>query len=367
MKRLLIARLLFVLAAGLAANAAYTAGVPEAEKAAQVVQRARQLAEQGNANAQYNLGVMYDKGYGVERDYAKARKWYKKAAAQNYAKAEHNLGVMYQEGRGVQASSAAAARWFKRAARHGEPAAQNNLAVLYARGKGVEQNTILAAVWAGRAAQAGNESAIANLPLIVADLPTARIGGSHVNIRSQPTTDSVALKQAAEGVEVIVLESLADWTRVLFPTDYTLGWVADFLLTDYVMVAADDGASEPSVAADSQIEPESEPQPAPQSATVEPATAEPASEPQVQMAEARSKAVAETDSEVEAQAAAEHATIGSAVVNIRERPTTNSAVLFQALQGDQVTILKRRQNGWIYVEFDDGRTGWVAGFLLVDV
>ncbi len=52
------------------------------------------LAAQGDAHAQFNLGVMYDKGRGVSQDYAEAVKWYRKAAEQGHASAQHNLGVM---------------------------------------------------------------------------------------------------------------------------------------------------------------------------------------------------------------------------------------------------------------------------------
>ena len=53
------------------------------------------LAEQGDADAQYNLGVMYDNGEGVTQDDAEAVKWYRRAAEQGNAFAQHNLGVMY--------------------------------------------------------------------------------------------------------------------------------------------------------------------------------------------------------------------------------------------------------------------------------
>ena len=59
------------------------------------------LAEQGNAYAQYSLGVMYDNGQGVPQHSATALKWYKLAAKQGYAKSQYNLGLMYSEGRGV--------------------------------------------------------------------------------------------------------------------------------------------------------------------------------------------------------------------------------------------------------------------------
>ncbi len=52
----------------------------------------RPLAEQGNAKAQYNLGVMYDKGRGVPQDYAKAVGWWRKAAEQGDAKAQYKIG-----------------------------------------------------------------------------------------------------------------------------------------------------------------------------------------------------------------------------------------------------------------------------------
>ncbi len=61
----------------------------------------RPLAEQGDAAAQHNLGLMYHIGQGVTQDYAKAVKWYRKAAEQGDAKAQHNLGFMYQNAKGV--------------------------------------------------------------------------------------------------------------------------------------------------------------------------------------------------------------------------------------------------------------------------
>ena len=62
----------------------------------------RLAAEQGDALTQFNLGFMYDKGYGVAQDDAAALRWYRLAAEQNDAKAQNNLGAMYAEGRGVQ-------------------------------------------------------------------------------------------------------------------------------------------------------------------------------------------------------------------------------------------------------------------------
>ena len=54
----------------------------------------RSLAEQGDAEAQHNLGLMYAEGRGVPQDYAKALKWFRLAAAPDYAHAQHSLGFM---------------------------------------------------------------------------------------------------------------------------------------------------------------------------------------------------------------------------------------------------------------------------------
>ena len=55
----------------------------------------RKAAEQGNAIAQFNLGVMYSNGEGIKRDQTEAVKWYRLAAAQGNVSALCNLGVMY--------------------------------------------------------------------------------------------------------------------------------------------------------------------------------------------------------------------------------------------------------------------------------
>ena len=82
-------------------------------------QETLQAAEQGNAKAQYNLGVMYDKGLGVRQDYAQAVQWYRRAAEQGYAGAQFNLGVMYDSGQGVRQDYAQAAQWYRRAKEQG--------------------------------------------------------------------------------------------------------------------------------------------------------------------------------------------------------------------------------------------------------
>ncbi|HHF3870996.1 TPA: tetratricopeptide repeat protein, partial [Haemophilus influenzae] len=100
------------------------------------------LAEQGNAKAQYNLGVMYGNGRGVKQDYFKAVNWYRKAAEQGHADAQLNLGYMYEKGRGVKQDDFEAVKWYRQAAEQGHADAQFNLGNMYAKGLGVKQDDV---------------------------------------------------------------------------------------------------------------------------------------------------------------------------------------------------------------------------------
>jgi len=87
----------------------------------------RPLAEQGNARAQTLLGLMYEDGQGVPKDFAQSAKWYRHAAEQDFAMAQNNLGLMYLNGEGVPKDPALAAKWYRRAADLGLAEAQTSL------------------------------------------------------------------------------------------------------------------------------------------------------------------------------------------------------------------------------------------------
>ena len=80
----------------------------------------RQAAEQGNASAQHNLGVMYSNGQGVRRNDAEAFRWFRKAAEQGDADAQNILGDMYLRGFGVRQDLALAQEWFGKACQNGD-------------------------------------------------------------------------------------------------------------------------------------------------------------------------------------------------------------------------------------------------------
>ncbi len=96
MKRIALAAVLLILLVG-PVRAGFEEGWTAYERGdyETAVKEFRPLAEQGYAEAQFNLGLMYDYGQGVPRDDAEAVKWYRKAAAQGLAEAQNNLDLMY--------------------------------------------------------------------------------------------------------------------------------------------------------------------------------------------------------------------------------------------------------------------------------
>lgn len=123
-------------------------------------------AEQGDANAQYLLAVMYSEGQGVSKNESEAALWCRRASMQGHAPAQFYLGVMYQEGRGVHKNNTEAARWYRLAAKQGNPRAQTMLAVMYAEGEGVQKDQAEAARLFRQAADQGYMEAQFNLGLL---------------------------------------------------------------------------------------------------------------------------------------------------------------------------------------------------------
>ncbi len=91
----------------------------------------RPLAEQGNAKAKYNLGLMYRHGQGVAQDHAEAVGWWRKAAEQEHATAQYNLGVMYHNGQGVPQDYVQAHMWYNLDASRYPPGQHRDTAVRY--------------------------------------------------------------------------------------------------------------------------------------------------------------------------------------------------------------------------------------------
>jgi hypothetical protein len=117
----------------------YQSGFGVAQDYAKAREWFEKAAEEGNATAMINLGLLYENGHGVAQDYATAREWYEKAAAKDDAGAMFNLGLLYAKGRGVPQDYATAREWYEKAADKSETratAALENLSVSEAAAAG---------------------------------------------------------------------------------------------------------------------------------------------------------------------------------------------------------------------------------------
>jgi len=144
------------------------------------------LAEAGDPEAQFYLGMLYftgdggeknleeagnwferaakqrdpkakDKTFeGITKEYDRALYWYRKIAESGYAKAQFYLGVMYAAGRDVDIDYKESARWFEKAARQGDELAQLNIGLDYIEGHGVRKDVKKGVKWLEKAAEQGN-------------------------------------------------------------------------------------------------------------------------------------------------------------------------------------------------------------------
>lgn len=127
----------------------------------------RKAADAGNANAQFNLALLYQNGQGVEQNSTEAFNWARKSADHGNAAGETLLGAMYESGEGVSRDEAAAADLYNKAAYQGYPWAESLLGNMYMSGRGnLEQDYVLAYKWFSRAASSGDETARSALQLL---------------------------------------------------------------------------------------------------------------------------------------------------------------------------------------------------------
>jgi len=125
-------------------------------------------AQNGEAEAQFNLGVAFSEGNGVVKNSIEAVKWYQKSAAQGYAAAQYNLSWMYMNGVGVATNNAEAIRWLREAANGGLSKAQMALGGLLFIGEKIPKNDKEAVKWLRMAVEQGAVEAGSILAVIYA-------------------------------------------------------------------------------------------------------------------------------------------------------------------------------------------------------
>jgi hypothetical protein len=144
----------------------YNLGYGVEKNYAEAVKWYRKAADQGDAIAQVWLGLSYSRGTGVTRNYAESLEWFRKASAQGNSYAQNHIGWKYEQGEGVDVDYMEAAKWYKLAVKKENILALSNLGYLYERGLGVKQNYAKAAVLYKRASKLNNVEATHKLAML---------------------------------------------------------------------------------------------------------------------------------------------------------------------------------------------------------
>lgn len=104
------------------------------------IKKYKASAEQGYVSAQWDLGVIYQNGKGVDINYNEALNWFKKAAKRGDKYSQFNLGYMYYSGQGTPVDKVESFKWYKLAANQGYIDAMYNVAIAYYNGDGITRN-----------------------------------------------------------------------------------------------------------------------------------------------------------------------------------------------------------------------------------
>lgn len=165
-------------------------------------------ANEGNAEAQFDIAYAYFNGEGIERDYASAAMWFKRSARQNYAKAQYNLAYCYMNGRGVPRDYDKASDLLHQSANNNYKRAQLTLADCYANGILVEQNEKESQKWMAMAAnlqpeQPKTEPTAPNTPSTpsIPSIPSAPSTPSTPSTPSIPTPEPIVQAPANKATE----------------------------------------------------------------------------------------------------------------------------------------------------------------------
>ena len=145
----------------------------EAYRAKDYQRALKEFKADKSKDAEYNLGVMYFKGQGVDPDPKKGIEYFSKAAGRGHANAAFLLGNLYDKGEQVPRNLSSAAAWYRKAADKGHLEAQFNLGMMYTNGEGVEKSPREATKWFKKAASKGHPRAGKMLQVMGEEVPRA--------------------------------------------------------------------------------------------------------------------------------------------------------------------------------------------------
>lgn len=172
------------------------------------------LAQEGDAQAQQALGVMYENGQGVKKDETRALQLFRQAASKNNESAQYLLGTILERKAGLTNNQSEAIKWYRLAATNGHPSAQYRMGQLELTGMtGVAPDPLIASYWFGLAATQGDPQAQLQYGLLImqgrAGAPDRVLGYMWIDIAQglgDNTTIQAAL-QAAKSLSASELQS----------------------------------------------------------------------------------------------------------------------------------------------------------------
>lgn len=167
-----------------------------------------QAAQSGDADAQFNLGEMFEKGSGVPLDTGRAFIWFERAAKQNHQQARFNLASMYYRGEGTETNPGKAFQLMEQLAKGGYARAQFSLGLMYETGIFIKRDVEQATKWYQRAAVGGYTPALmtlADFPQSVPALSPVEDGFGAHDIAPTPPPGSL-LSEAARGTDLNALD-----------------------------------------------------------------------------------------------------------------------------------------------------------------
>jgi len=133
------------------------------------------LASSGSAEAQYELGLLFEYGRGVDQDDATALIWYERSAAQLFPDALYRLAILYDNGWGPLPDKKRALDLYLTAAENGHSLAQHDLAILYFQGADAPKNLLQAYKWLKIAVIGGNPLMQKHLHMIAKEMSADEI------------------------------------------------------------------------------------------------------------------------------------------------------------------------------------------------
>ena len=117
------------------------------------------LANEGDADAQYAIGRLYESGLAVVQNYEEAFSWYKRSAEQGNVWAQYYVAHLNYEGLGTERSYSEAYFWTEKIVKRSFVAAYYNFGLMHFHGDGVKENKEEALKWFKKGAHSGDTTA----------------------------------------------------------------------------------------------------------------------------------------------------------------------------------------------------------------